>query len=347
MLTFKRINTKGFRIIQHLLFWSLCFLAFLHLFKTGNSPEKIDYIYTGLFQLTVIPAVYINLEWLLPYFNRTKKLWVYILGLITILIIFPYINYKFFQEWSVWLLPDYFFISYFSLTEVILFFSVYIILTSLLKLSRAWFTVNELSQQLLQSEKEKVQIELKSLRSQINPHFLFNTLNSIYSLSLDKDSRLPGTVLQLSDIMRYYLYESREDFVPLEKELQILNDYIQLQRIRSGALLDLDMEVSGEVKGKKIAPLLLLTFAENAFKHGAKGETGKSFIHLRITVTEDKFQFFLENNKGRIDTVEPDQFRGLGLENVRRRLTLLYPGKHQLWVNEARNSFSITLHIDL
>ena len=347
MLTFKRINTKGFRIIQHLLFWSLCFLAFLHLFKTGNIPEKIDYIYTGLFQLTVIPAVYINLEWLLPYFNRTKKLWVYVLGLTSLLIVFSYFNYKFFQDWSVWLLPDYFFISYFSLTEVILFFSVYLILTSLLKLSRAWFTVNELSQQLLQSEKEKVQIELKSLRSQINPHFLFNTLNSIYSLSLDKDSRLPGTVLQLSDIMRYYLYESREDFVPLEKELQILNDYIQLQRIRSGALLDLDMEVSGEVKGKKIAPLLLLTFAENAFKHGAKGETGKSFIHLRITVTEDKFQFFLENNKGRIDTVEPDQFRGLGLENVRRRLTLLYPGKHQLWVNEARNSFSITLHIDL
>ena len=193
MLTFKKINTKGFRIIQHLLFWSLCFLAFLHLFKTGNSPEKIDYIYTGLFQLTVIPAVYINLEWLLPYFNRTKKLWVYILGLITILIVFPYINYKFFQEWSVWLLPDYFFISYFSLTEVILFFSVYIILTSLLKLSRAWFTVNELSQQLLQSEKEKVQIELKSLRSQINPHFLFNTLNSIYSLSLDKVLNDPET----------------------------------------------------------------------------------------------------------------------------------------------------------
>jgi two-component system, LytTR family, sensor kinase len=347
MLTFKRINAKGFRIIQHILFWSLCFLAFLHLFKTGNRPEKIDYIYTGLFQLTVIPAVYINLEWLLPYFNRTKKLWLYVLGLAALLTIFPYINYKFFQDWSAWLLPDYFFISYFSLTEVILFFSVYIILTSLLKLSRAWFTVNELRQQLLQSEKEKVQIELKSLRSQINPHFLFNTLNSIYSLSLDKDSRLPGTVLQLSDIMRYYLYESREDFVSLEKELQILNDYIQLQRIRSGALLDLDMEVSGEVKDKKIAPLLLLTFAENAFKHGAKGETGKSFIHLRITITEEKFHFFLENNKGRIDTVEPDQFRGLGLENVRRRLALLYPSKHQLWVNEARDRFSITLQLDL
>jgi sensor histidine kinase YesM len=347
MLTFKRINTKGFRIIQHLLFWSLCFLAFLHLFKTGNIPEKIDYIYTGLFQLTVIPAVYINLEWLLPYFNRTKKLWVYVLGLTSLLIVFSYFNYKFFQDWSVWLLPDYFFISYFSLTEVILFFSVYLILTSLLKLSRAWFTVNELSQQLLQSEKEKVQIELKSLRSQINPHFLFNTLNSIYSLSLDKDSRLPGTVLQLSDIMRYYLYESREDFVSLEKELQILNDYIQLQRIRSGSLLDLDMEVSGEVKDKKIAPLLLLTFAENAFKHGAKGETGKSFIHLRITITENKFHFFLENNKGHIDTVEPDQFRGLGLENVRRRLALLYPGKHQLWVNEARDKFSITLQLDV
>ena len=347
MLSIARINRTGFRWLQHLLFWVFSYFIFLQLFKTGNRPEKIDYIYTGLFQLTIIPAVYLNLELLLPYLTRTKKWWFYIAGLVILLIVFPFINYRFFQEWSARLLPDYFFISYFSFTEIVVFFSVYLFITSLLKLSRSWFTVNELRNRLLETEKEKAQMELRALKSQINPHFLFNTLNSIYSLSLDKDDRLPGTVLQLSDIMRYYLYESREDLVPLKKELQMLQDYIHLQQMRSDNRLEILMTMEGEPQDYRIAPLLLITFVENAFKHSVKGKTGRSFIHLNMEIRDGKFSFRLENNKGKVDEVEPENYKGLGLENVKRRLALLYPGRHGLTVREDEHIFSILLHLQL
>src|SRR5262249_2491108 len=150
--------------------------------------------------------------------------------------------------------------------------------------SKSWFTVNDLQRQLLQSEKEKVQIELKALKAQINPHFFFNTLNGIYSMSLDKDERLPQTILQLSHLMRYFLYEVNEDIVSLEKELQILQDYIDLQKIRSANELQVIKKIEGEISKQLIAPLLLITFLENAFKHGAKGTTGPASIHLLLQV---------------------------------------------------------------
>src|SRR4030095_13289894 len=178
-------------------------------------------------------------------------------SLVMIIILFSWINYKFFAEWSANLLPDYFFISYFTFKEIIFFFTVYIIITSLLKLSKSWFWVSELQKELLEKEKQKTEVELKALKAQINPHFFFNTLNSIYSLALDKDERLPATVLQLSDLMRYFLYESKDNFIPLEKELAVVNNYIALQKIRSDAQLDFEMKSSGEINSQQIAPLLL------------------------------------------------------------------------------------------
>lgn len=341
------INKPFTRLAQHILFWAAAFFIFLYLFKTEKTPQKIDYIYTGLFQLTLLPAVYLNLELLLPFISKRRIWWLYIAGLAVILVVFPFLNYRFFQSWSVTLLPEYFFISYFSFLEIAAFFGVYLFITSLLKLSKSWFAVNELRNQLLETEKEKMNMELLALKSQVNPHFLFNTLNSIYSLSLDKDDRMPDTVLQLSGILRYYLYESREDFVPLEKELRVLQDYIHLQRMRSDRKLDLKMEISGDAGDKSIAPLVLLTFMENAFKHGAKGKTGQAFIHLDIRILGNQFYFYLENNRGTVDRIEPEQFKGLGLENVRRRLELLYPGKHTLKVLEEENQFSVVLNLEL
>jgi sensor histidine kinase YesM len=338
---------QGIRILYHLLFWVVSFTVFLQLTKSGERTERIDYIYTLLFQLSILPAVYLNLEWLLPFATRSKKWWRYFAGLAAILLLFPFLNYRFFQEWSAQLLPDYFFISYFSFWEVAFYFSVYLFITSLLKLSRSWFEVNALRKQLLEAEKQKVQMELKALRSQINPHFLFNTLNNIYSLSLDMDNRLPGAVLQLSEIMRYYLYESGEDEVLLEKELRILEDYIYLQRIRSDEKLDFRIKIEGDPKDKRIAPLLVLTFVENAFKHGAKGKTGAAFIHLQITIEENKFHFHIRNNYGQADTTVPENFQGLGLENVRRRLELLYPGRHSFHILSDNQEFSVNLDLQL
>jgi sensor histidine kinase YesM len=189
------LNHPVLRILQHLAFWVLSFFVFLYLFKTGAKPEKIDYVYTILFQLMLLPAIYLNIELLLPKLGHRKRILFYILSLTATIIFFSWINYNFFDRWSAKVFPDYFFISYFTFREIILFFSVYIIITSLLKLSKSWFLVSGLQKELLEKEKQKTEVELKALKAQINPHFFFNTLNSIYSMALDKDERLPGTVL--------------------------------------------------------------------------------------------------------------------------------------------------------
>ena len=341
------LDDPRIRALQHLFFWGLSFYIFLQFFKTGAEAEKIDYLYTSLFHITLFPVVYLNLEWLLPNFANKRK-WLTYAALILIMIaLFSWLNFQFFELWSTKILPDYFFISYFTLWQVIEFFIVYVVVTSLLKLSKSWFAVNELQHQLLHSEKQKVQIELKALKAQVNPHFFFNTLNSIYSMALDKDERLPITVLQLSDIMRYFLYESKEDFVPLEKELQVLQDYIALQKIRTDEKFVMEEGMEGEVKNEKIAPLLLITFLENAFKHGVKTGPENAFIKLFVQVQQGYLDFQVENNKGIIDKPDPGEYSGVGLENVKRRLELLYPDKHELIIHDLADRFVVHLQLKL
>ena len=341
------LNHPILRVIQHLAFWVLSFFVFLYLFKTGVKPEKIDYVYTILFKLTILPAVYINIELLLPTLGNKKTILFYLLSLIALIILFAWINYNFFDNWSAKVFPDYFFISYFTFREIVLFFIVYIIITMLLKLSKSWFLVSWLQKELLEKEKQKTVVELKALKAQINPHFFFNTLNSIYSMALDKDDRLPGTVLQLSDLMRYFLYGSRDNFIPLEKDLTVVKEYIALQKLRSNAQLDIETKISGEISDQQIAPLLLITFLENAFKHGAKGSSGNTFIKLDIKVEKNKLNFTVENNKGIIDEVNTGDHNGLGLENVKRQLELLYPGKHLLNIQDEQDRFVVALQLSL
>lgn len=336
-----------FRFLQHLVFWVLSFVVFVQLFKTGVSAVKIDYLYATLFHATIIPAAYVNLGWLFPRFANYRYWWLYVPAVVGLIVLFSWLNYSFFQDWSKYVLPSYFFISYFTVWEVGLFFVVYLVVTSLLKLSKSWFVVNDLQRQLLQMETEKVQIELKALKAQVNPHFFFNTLNGIYSMTLDKDERLPQTILQLSHLMRYFLYESGEDLVPLEKEWQILEDYIALQRIRSNEQLQLVKHVEGEFLDQRIAPLLLITFLENAFKHGAKGNTGPVNINLLLQVLPHLLRFRVQNTRGEVDEVAYSNYKGVGLENVRRRLELLYPGKHTLSIAETADDFIVTLELQL
>jgi two-component system, LytTR family, sensor kinase len=341
-----KLNHPAFRILQHLAFWVLSFFVFLHLFKSGSSPEKVDYIYTALFQLSLLPVVYINLELLLPWLGNTKRILIYLPVISGFIVFFAWLNYGFFDKWSAKIFPDYFFISYFTYREIVLFFIIYIVVTSLLKFSKSWFLVSGLQKELLEKEKQKAEVELKALKAQINPHFFFNTLNSIYSMSMDKDERLPDTVLQLSGLMRYFLYESKDNFVSLEKELVAVNDYIALQKIRSGDKLRVTVKIEGETAGQKIAPLLLITFFENAFKHGVKASTGNTFINLAIRISSNHLDFTIENNKGIVDEVETNVYKGVGLENVKRQLELLYPGKHRLDINDLEGRFFVKLQID-
>ncbi|WP_276479724.1 sensor histidine kinase [Paraflavitalea pollutisoli] len=335
------------RFTQHLVFWVLSFVVFVQLFKSSAAPLQGDFLYAGLFHLTILPAVYINLYFLLPRFMRINK-WVwYLVALVLLVTVFSWLNYSFFQDWSQLVLPDYFFISYFSWWEVCLFFVVYIGISSLLKLSKSWFTVLDMQRRLLQVESEKAQMELDVLREQVNPHFFLNTLNGIYSMTLDKDERLPETILQLSQLMKYFLYESGDHFVLLEKEWQIAEDYISLQRIRSGQQLQLYVVVEGEIREQRIAPLLLITFLENAFKHGAKGSAGHVRIDVNLEVMPQQLRFCVKNTRGQAAVVGDVKHHGVGLGNVRRRLDLLYSNRYQLDIQDLQDDFVVTLELNL
>ena len=340
-------NTKGMHIAQHILFVLLSFVILLHIFRSGNPPARVDYVYTALFLATILPVIYLHLYWLLPKLNSKNSLAYYVIPLLLITSFFVWVNMQLFDHWSVKLFPGFFFISYYKWWEIALFFLVFICITTLLKLSKSWFLVNRLQRQLLETDKQRVQAELKALKAQINPHFFFNTLNSIYSMSLDKDGRLPGTILQLSELMRYFLYESGEDLVSLSKEIHVLNDYIALQRIRSDEKLQVRAEIEEDTGHRKIAPLLLITFVENAFKHGAKGSTGSVFINIKLIMVENTINFRIENNKGVVDETGKEDHGGVGLDNVKRRLELIYPQRHKLLVENSKKIFSVELQLQL
>ena len=344
---YSKINHPVLRILQHLAFWVLSFFVFLQLTKTGANAEKVDYIYTALFQASLMPVVYINLKLLFPLLGNRRRRLLYIPAVVLLIGLFSWINYSFFDQWSPDVLPDYFFISYYTFAEVVLFFSIYIIITSLIKLSKSWFLVNELQKELLEKEKQKTEVELKALKAQINPHFFFNTLNNIYSMSLDKDNRLPETLLQLSNLMRYFLYESQDNFIPLKKELAVVDNYIALQKLRSNEQLQVEIKKEGEIADQEIAPLLLITFLENAFKHGAKGSSGNAFIRLLIQVQKKLLNFTIENNKGKVDKLEIKNDSGVGLENIKRQLELLYPDKHVLNIESSDDRFVVQCQLNL
>ncbi|MBL0103125.1 MAG: histidine kinase [Bacteroidetes bacterium] len=199
--------------------------------------------------------------------------------------------------------------------------------------------------QLKKIREEKLNSELSLLKAQINPHFLFNTLNSIYSLSIQKSDLAPIAVVKLSAIMRYVTGDSQKKRVSLEKEINYVLDYIDLQKMRFGDTLNLTYKVTGDWLGKQIAPLLLVPFIENAFKHGVNPEK-ESGVHINIDI--GKNDVVLNVSNAIVNTIKDREYEGgLGLENTRNRLKLLYPGKHELKIEESAGEFSVYLKIDL
>lgn len=192
-------------------------------------------------------------------------------------------------------------------------------------------------------ENAHLNAEVKFLRSQINPHFLFNTLNSIYSQAHNKSEHTEYSILKLSNLLRYVLYESAEEKVPLEKDIAYINNYIALQQMRLSSKVTIHYSVKGQQNGYTIAPLLLISFIENAFKHGIS-YTQASVIHIEISVFEKTLTLRVSNPLIKTNTFAEG---GLGLKNVMRRLDLLYPGKHQLDISQTGDLYIVHLKIDL
>lgn len=204
------------------------------------------------------------------------------------------------------------------------------------------WTKNEVARKKV--ENEKVTSELQFLKTQLNPHFLFNSLNTVYSLSVKKSENTSEAIINLSELMRYMLYEANQNLVPLEKELDYIKNYVQLQILRLSDSEKVSFNVHGDDKNKKIAPLLFISFIENAFKYGTDFK-GKTDVKITITITENTIRFFVKNKIGsyRIKT----KSSGIGLENIKNRLHLLYPKAHQLSIDESDDYYTIDLALNL
>ncbi len=198
-----------------------------------------------------------------------------------------------------------------------------------------------------QWEKMKEQMlasELAILKAQIDPHFLFNTLNSIYSLALTKSDATPNAIIKLSALMRYCISESNNDRVPLQQEINYITNYIDLQKLRLTSKIKMTCEIDGHGDGKYITPFLLIPFIENAFKHGVNSE-GNSDIKIKITINKGDIVLEVANNKVYLRQGQ-EKNTDIGISSTRRRLNLLYPGKHVLDINDGKNDFIVYLKID-
>jgi LytS/YehU family sensor histidine kinase len=196
----------------------------------------------------------------------------------------------------------------------------------------------------LLEQKEKTNAELQLLKAQIHPHFLFNTLNNIYSFSLENSAKTPEMILKLSSLLNYMLYDCRATHVSLEKEIEIMKNYIDLEKERYGNKLEVSLNIEGDIKNKNISPLLMLPFLENAFKHGTSEQLEKPWLNLDIVVKQNNFRFKIANSKN--ETALSSE-KGIGVENVKKRLSYLYPGKFELKMNDEGNFYVVSLSIEL
>ena len=197
-------------------------------------------------------------------------------------------------------------------------------------------------QRAVRAEADKANAELSFLKAQINPHFLFNTLNNIYSMVVTKNEHTADSLLKLSNILRYVIDDSKEDYVSLQSEVDCISDYIDLQRLRLGKKVVLDYQVSGDLENKKIAPLILMTFIENVFKYGTSNHEESNLI-IRLNVEETGILFFSQNKLFAIPRT-PER-SGIGISNTEKRLAHLYPGKYQLDIKQGNGLFTVDLFL--
>jgi sensor histidine kinase YesM len=345
---YSRIMEKAIqrRWVQHLLFWMVSFYFLLRFFAYEEVPSKADWIYTFLFHLSLFAGVYLNLNSLIPRLLRARRYLLYILSLSILLAGATLLNIITFEYLADWIFPGYYFISYYTPVDILQFMIIYIGLTSLLKLSKGWFQLQEKERRIAQLEKGKLDAELRALKAQLDPHFLLNSLNNLYSLALDKDRRTPEILLKLSESVRYMLYECSPRFVPLQREIDHIRNYVSLQQLRCGARAEIRLEVDGTiVDQQQIAPLLFLPIIENAFKHGLSGKRDNPFIRIRIQVEENGIHCRVANSRGTADTSLLKSPGGIGLKNLQKRLQLIYPGAHHLEIREDGDTYLVHLKI--
>lgn len=327
----------------HVIFWTSLFIVSL----VASIPTMgfflafiTDIINVGFFAV----IAYFNFLYLFPKYLKDRNfVWHFAALAIASLLLTPIKTLFFFLVSSGSQQTQFLYIS----NQMFIFLSTFFVGTSttIYQVMNDWLVQQRDKKDL---ESQNLQSELKFLKSQINPHFLFNTLNSLYALTLKKSDLAPEIVLKLSEMMRYMLYECNEKEVPLSKEINYMKNYLELEKLRHGNKMLIDLKINGEIKDQKIAPLILIPFIENSFKHGINNQVSQGFVNLELNVLNGDLQMELENSKSpSLPKMNGKRSGGIGLVNVKRRMAILYPDKYHLDINESPNTYKVELNINL
>lgn len=331
-------------LLTHGVFW-----GFLLLLLTFNEakPENFWFVFSNeLVTLSIYAlVVYLNLNYLIPKYLTQKRFFMYsALLILTSMIVTPLLV----------LLLYFKFLHHPALrTELLVNQNWYFLTTFVVAvISTVFKIISDWSRQLREKqalEKQTMQSELRFLKSQINPHFLFNTLNNLYALTLKKSDQAPEIVIKLSEMMRYMIYECNEKRVFLEKEVNYIQNYLDLESLRQGKQVEILFHIGGDPTGQEIAPLMFIPFLENSFKHGLNNHLNKGFVHIKLNVEPGAVHFEIENSKPGTPAMPKNNkiSGGIGLVNIRRRLDLIYPGQYKLDIRDKPDSYSVSLQLNL
>lgn len=340
MKTYRRL----FLVLVHVLLWSV-----LILFPKFFLPVGFRLIWRNelLLWLPVIVFFYLNYFVLVPFFLTRKKFLLYTVSIIAILVFTSFLGWYSIppnvRPGKAFMPPpkdNFAFIPFRGLRNLTSCFLFLAISTSI-RVTEQWY-INE--KQRKDMENQKLTAELSFLKSQINPHFFFNTLNSIYSLAVSKSEKTPEAVIKLSELMRFIIYDSEKEFVPLKRELDYINNYVELQKLRLMSNIKVDYQIEGNYTDKRIEPLLLLPFIENAFKHGIDA-IKQCEIKVLVKVFTHSMLLVVENPVVKPNKIQERELAGIGLANSKKRLELLYGTNHQLNISQSGDEFKIELNL--
>lgn len=366
-------DQRNYRLHRHILFWSVWCIYFAVTFLVptywvpawnlkGPMPQIEKYgvivsilrilMNSILMTIVHIVLVYGILYYFLPRYssknsNRIGTSFMLVLFIIVIAC-FNYLNFLLTFSISTRMgyftkMPDFNYILPIWIRQIVFNYPTVIGFALAIKLLKQWYTKQKETEILV---REKINAELQLLKAQVHPHFLFNTLNNIYSFILNDSDRAPEMIKNLSSLLRYILNDCNRPYVPLEKEISMIKDYIALEQIRYGDRLNLNLQIQGATNNKMISPLLLIPFIENSFKHGTSRMLTHPWVRLNIQIGINFLEFSLANNKPEHSS-ETISKRGIGLSNVKQRLQLLYPGTHTLQITENKMSYEVFMKIAL
>nr|WP_321244727.1 sensor histidine kinase [uncultured Psychroserpens sp.] len=348
MFTKQFILKKIGHILLHLLFWVGVLFFYTYFFGVKSSSFDDILLFSLCLMPTTIATTYVSIYKLIPDYLITKKYKLFVLYSVYTLIISVYLL-------IVSLFFSLIYISNFEYDEMnpatknIIFIStaVYLVVVvvsafKLLKLNLEQASKTKvLETKILDTQLKLKEQELNYLKMQIHPHFLFNTLNTMYGLALKKAEQTPDMILKLSNLLDYLLYQAEKPFVLISEEIEHIEDYIALEKMRFNDTLNVTMDVKLESKNTMIAPMLLLPFIENSFKHGSI-KNGVLHIDIKLTAGSEQVHFRIKNSNSQSASSQ----HGIGLENIKKRLELLYPNKHELLIDNTIDTFNVDLQLN-